>query len=93
MLVLRELVAHKKPNLIVFGLRLRDERKAAGLTQAELAGRSELHRVYIARLESGAVDVPLSTVHRLADALGISADRLFKSSTPEPPPTRPKRRR
>ena len=46
-------------------------RRAAGLTQAELAGKVGTTQSAIARLESGAVTPTLETLSRLADVLGL----------------------
>lgn len=66
----RKPVAGKQPQFAAFARRLRELREAAGLTQAGLGELAGLHQVSIARLESGTVDAPLSTIQRLAEALG-----------------------
>ncbi|NJC74005.1 helix-turn-helix transcriptional regulator [Planosporangium thailandense] len=45
-------------------------RRAAGLSQAEVADRMGTSQPAVARLETGAVDVRLSTLHRYAAAVG-----------------------
>jgi predicted transcriptional regulator len=45
-------------------------RRAAGLSQAEVADRMGTSQPAVARLEAGAVDVRLSTLERYADAVG-----------------------
>ena len=56
-----------------FDARLRAGRRAAGLTQEELAGRSGLSVRAIRDLESGRTRWPYpNSLHRLADALGLA---------------------
>lgn len=45
-------------------------RRAAGLTQTEIAARMRTSQSAVARLEAGRGDVRLSTLQRYADALG-----------------------
>jgi DNA-binding XRE family transcriptional regulator len=53
------------------GARLRELRLAAGLTQAELARRTGIHRPNIARVEAGRHTPSLETLARLASAIGV----------------------
>jgi transcriptional regulator with XRE-family HTH domain len=57
-------------------------RRCRSLTQEELAKRANLSRVYISRLEKGGVDPALSSLHRLALALGIELGELVDQSPP-----------
>ncbi|HEX4063935.1 MAG TPA: tetratricopeptide repeat protein [Streptosporangiaceae bacterium] len=58
-----------------FGIRLRDSRESAGLSQRELATRSGLSVRAIGNLERGATTRPHpDSVHRLADALGLRGE-------------------
>jgi putative transcriptional regulator len=59
------------------GQRLRALRLAAGLTQAELARRTGIHRPNIARVEAGRHTPSLETLARLAAAIGVSTTRVF----------------
>jgi DNA-binding XRE family transcriptional regulator len=59
------------------GQRLRALRLAAGLTQAELARRTGIHRPNIARVEAGRHTPSLETLARLAAAIGISTTRVL----------------
>ncbi len=52
------------------GALLRQAREDAGMTQDELARRTSTHKSAISRLENHAQDVRLSTVERVALALG-----------------------
>lgn len=54
--------------------RLRREQK---LTQSQLASRSGVHVTEVSRIERGLRDVRLSTLVRLARALGVKPGRLL----------------
>jgi len=53
---------------------VREQRKAAGLTQAELAERAELAFETVSRVESGREPPSLRTAVSLADALDLPLD-------------------
>jgi transcriptional regulator with XRE-family HTH domain len=61
-----------------FSKNLRDARERAGLSQEELAARSDLHPTEISRLERARREPRLGTIVRLARGLGIGADRLLR---------------
>jgi HTH-type transcriptional regulator / antitoxin HipB len=52
------------------GAMLRQARIAAGLTQEELARRLKTKKTAISRIENHAEDIKLSTLERVASALG-----------------------
>ncbi|MDH5490971.1 MAG: helix-turn-helix domain-containing protein [Myxococcales bacterium] len=59
------------------GARLKELRLEAGLTQAELARRTGIHRPNIARVEAGRHTPSLETLSRLASAIGVSTTRVL----------------
>jgi DNA-binding XRE family transcriptional regulator len=59
------------------GQRLRALRLAAGLTQAELARRTGIHRPNIARVGAGRHTPSLETLARLAAAIGVPTTRVL----------------
>jgi transcriptional regulator with XRE-family HTH domain len=61
-----------------FGGRLRQLRKARGLSQEEVALRSDLDRSYLGKIERGESNVSLVNIHRIAGALGVEAGELFR---------------
>jgi transcriptional regulator with XRE-family HTH domain len=61
-----------------FPMRLKQLREAKGLSQAALAEKVGLSREYIARLETGKHDPPLSRVEKLAKALKVPIENLLK---------------
>ena len=66
----------------VFARNLRRYRRAAGLSQEELAHRSEIDRTYISSLERGVYAASIDVVDRLATALELqAADLLIRPST------------
>lgn len=75
--------ASAKPFLVEgpqLGARLRELRKAAGLTQAELARRTGIHRPNIARVEAGRHTPSLETLARLAEAIGVPTTDVFSQA-------------
>lgn len=63
-----------------FGIRLRELRLAAGLTQEQLAEAAELDRTYISSTERGRRNISLDAISQIASALGISPATFFTSS-------------
>ena len=55
-----------------FAARLRRLREAAGVSQADLADRSGMHRFGVAKLEQGLREPAWATVQALAKALGVN---------------------
>lgn len=62
---------------VKLGARLRELRLAAGLTQAELARRTGIHRPNIARVEAGRHTPSLDTLARLASAIGVPTTHVL----------------
>lgn len=61
-----------------FAKRLKELRAQQGLTQAALAERAGVTLSYIGRLEIGRHDPQLSTLYKLAKALGVSISDLVQ---------------
>lgn len=61
-----------------FAANLRAQRKAANLTQQELANRAEVHPTEISRLECRRRNPRLDMIVRLARALGIPPAQLLE---------------
>lgn len=51
--------------------RIREARKAAGITQDTLAQILGVNRATISKYETGTIDLPVSQLMRIADALGV----------------------
>jgi transcriptional regulator with XRE-family HTH domain len=60
------------------GRNLRHAREQAGLTQEEVAARSGVHVTEVSRIEGGKRDPKVSTVRRLAAAVGVAASELLR---------------
>lgn len=59
------------------GVRVREERFALDLTQAQLAERAGMTRSSLCLVETGKTTPSLSTLYYLSKALGTSADALL----------------
>jgi transcriptional regulator with XRE-family HTH domain len=66
---------------VCFAANLRRARLVAGMSQEDLANACGLQRTYVSTLERGVKDPRISTVGRLADALGIGPGELLESPT------------
>ena len=64
-----------------FGLRVRELRRARGLTQWQLAEAALLEHSYIWACEQGRKNATIYTVHRLAAALGVRPEDLLQTPT------------
>jgi transcriptional regulator with XRE-family HTH domain len=62
---------------VAFGKVLRQLRLDAGLTQEQLGFEADLRRTYISSLELGEKQPSLTTILKLAAALGCSASSLI----------------
>ncbi len=63
-----------------FGHAVRAVREQRGLTQEGLAEVASLNRSYLGEIERGLVTPSLSTINKLAVALGITASDLISRS-------------
>jgi transcriptional regulator with XRE-family HTH domain len=61
-----------------FGENLREARRAAGLSQEELAKRAGIDRPTISGYEHGKREPNMSTLVKLARALGVPAEALVR---------------
>jgi transcriptional regulator with XRE-family HTH domain len=65
--------------LAAAGRGIRRARKAAGLTQQQLADRAGLHRSYLAGLEGGRRNASLLTLAAIARALRLELAELLRA--------------
>lgn len=87
--------------MLLVSQRIREARKTAGITQDGLAQALGVNRATISKYETGAIDLPMSQLQRIADALGVHVMDLlgvgeeldaykpkveFSSSSPEARP-------
>jgi transcriptional regulator with XRE-family HTH domain len=61
-----------------FAMRLKRLRERAGMTQETAAKKAGVSRAYLARLEMGRHDPPLSRLRKLAKALGVPVAALLE---------------
>lgn len=62
-----------------FGLRVREIRKAKGITQEELVRRTGFELKQIGRIERGEVNTSISHAFKIAEALEVSYSELFST--------------
>jgi transcriptional regulator with XRE-family HTH domain len=63
---------------MAFGTTVRRLRGARGISQEKFASRAGISRTYMSEVERGVTSVSLTTVGRVARALGISMSDLLK---------------
>ena len=68
------------PLLVALGHVIRDLRTSAGLSQEELSLKSGVHRNYIGGVERGERRPTVTTVARLAEALGVNASNVLAAA-------------
>jgi transcriptional regulator with XRE-family HTH domain len=73
------------------GARLRDARKAAGLSQAELAEQVGLSVESVSRAERGSITPTVWTLVRFADVLRLDLAKLIRGAEPPPKKGSPRR--
>lgn len=59
------------------GLRIKELRDTAGMSQKDLAYSSDLDRSYIASVESGKRNISIVNIEKIAVALGVSLQDFF----------------
>lgn len=65
-------------SVVVFGRVLRRLRKAAGLTQEQLALEAEVERNYVSLIERGINQPTVRVIFRLAAALDTTPSNIFR---------------
>ncbi|HZV73873.1 MAG TPA: helix-turn-helix transcriptional regulator [Conexibacter sp.] len=70
--------ADKDPELVALGARLLALRKAAGMTQEDLAHAAGLHWTYVGQIERGERNATIKNVLKLARGLGVDAAQLVQ---------------
>lgn len=69
----------EKENIIIeFGEKVRELRKEKAISQEELAYRAKLHRTYIGMIERAEKNITLLNIEKIANALKVSINDLFK---------------
>jgi transcriptional regulator with XRE-family HTH domain len=65
--------------LLRFGLRVREERERAGLTQEEFAERVDLSPRNVQRVESGEANISMRTLFAISFALDVEPAELLSA--------------
>jgi len=71
------IVMSKRKILISFGDKVRELRKAKGLSQEELSYKADLHRTYIGMIERAEKNITLTNIEKIAKALDVDIKNLF----------------
>ena len=61
------------------GLRIKELRKAKGLSQEQLALKAEIDRTYMASVENGKRNVAIVNIEKIINALDITFQDFFSS--------------
>jgi transcriptional regulator with XRE-family HTH domain len=70
--------ALSKRVLKALGLRIRDLRRAQGLSQEDLADKCGVHRTFMGTVERGESNLSFSNILKVASTLGMSLSALFE---------------
>jgi len=60
------------------GKNLKRIRTSKGISQGDIARSLEVSRGFVSNIENGKTNPTLSTISKLANALGVSVDKLLK---------------
>jgi transcriptional regulator with XRE-family HTH domain len=63
---------------VLFGLRLRELRRARGFSQEALTDEAGLDRTYVSSVERGHRNISLLNIYRLAEVLGVEPAELVR---------------
>jgi transcriptional regulator with XRE-family HTH domain len=69
-------MSKRHPVLTAFGLNVRKQREARGLTQEALAEKADLDQTYISGIERGIRNPSILSIAKIAKALGVSLSQL-----------------
>ena len=73
-------MAGKRKECVDFGAAIRRFRERQGYSQETFADKVRVHRTYLGGIERGERNPTLATIHRIADAFGVPASRLFRDA-------------
>jgi transcriptional regulator with XRE-family HTH domain len=74
----------EKDLLVKLGLKIKELREDAGLTQEELAFISNLHRTYIGMIERAEKNITVATLFKISNALGVSIKEIMRDFDDKP---------
>lgn len=64
------------------GARIREARLAKGMSQADLAEKSNISLPHISEIELGKADIRLQSFIRIIEALQVSSDEIIRANVP-----------
>lgn len=67
----------RDPRLVAFGARVRALRKEKGLSQEGLSNLAGIDRSYMGQIERGEINLTITKMYQIADALGITVSTLL----------------
>jgi transcriptional regulator with XRE-family HTH domain len=70
--------AHRLPEAIKFGKRVRELRESSNRTLEQLAEAAGMNELQVGHIERGASDPKLSTILKLAKALAVRPEELLR---------------
>lgn len=76
------------PIQMALGRTVRRLREEGGYSQEAFASTVGVHRTYLGLIERGGVNVTLTTLEKLAIALGVTPSELLLATSEEQSPTR-----
>lgn len=68
----------------LLGQKIRHERLKTGLTQSQLAEKTDLSTAFVGQIERGHNKASLETIRKLAKALDVPLDKLFSMQENKP---------
>ena len=74
------IVVKGEMNMESIGTKIKETRKLKGLNQEELAELARMHRVSIAKYETGRIEPGADALSRIADALEVTTDYLLNKT-------------
>ena len=69
--------------LIEVGRLIRKHRHAKGWSREELADRADVHRTFISSIERGVRNPTVTSLHRVASAMGLTVSELLEGLSRE----------
>lgn len=67
----------RDPRLVAFGAKVRALRKEKGLSQEALSNLAGIDRSYMGQIERGEINLTLTKIYQIANALDTTPLRLF----------------
>ncbi len=68
----------KDQRLVDFGNKVREIRKAKGLSQEALAALADIDRSYMGHIERGEKNITLTKIYQISEALSVDLVTLFQ---------------